>query len=262
MDANAYILHRLKIAGSSRMVTFTKGALRNIYRFSAGYPRLLNVICDRALLAGFSERSRFITGKMVRKAVGGLRGRGKRTKIRFAVSMKVVLPIAALVAIMALAIVLMWPYRADIPQIIRNFEDALSQAGRVEKASEANGPTPTEEVPPARQEETKSETTAESLEPTLAPEPEPSSQPGDPRNYILQVHSLKTQRQADAAVVDLENKGFPTLLSLEEGRDMKDWYVVFVGPYADLAIAREQAMILQGRESLSPIIRLRASVQQ
>jgi len=48
-----YINHRLGIAGSNNRIKFTDEALQAISDFSGGTPRLINIICDRALLAGF-----------------------------------------------------------------------------------------------------------------------------------------------------------------------------------------------------------------
>jgi type II secretory pathway predicted ATPase ExeA len=60
----AYVAHRLTIAGS-QSVAFTANALHEVHRLSGGIPRLINLICDRALLAGFSARARRITPEMV-----------------------------------------------------------------------------------------------------------------------------------------------------------------------------------------------------
>ena len=53
----AYVAHRLTIAGGSASVSFTPKALEQVHRLSGGIPRLINLICDRALLAGFSVRA-------------------------------------------------------------------------------------------------------------------------------------------------------------------------------------------------------------
>ncbi len=53
-ETREYIKHRLKIAGVSREI-FSKDAVRQIYAFSAGYPRLINIICDHALLTGYAS---------------------------------------------------------------------------------------------------------------------------------------------------------------------------------------------------------------
>ncbi len=58
----AYVSHRLAIAGGNgAAVIFASTALKEVYRWSGGIPRLINLICDRALLAAFSIRSNRIT---------------------------------------------------------------------------------------------------------------------------------------------------------------------------------------------------------
>src|SRR5438477_2909330 len=52
----AYVAHRLTIAGGSASVAFSAKALQEVHRLSGGIPRLINLICDRALLAGYSCR--------------------------------------------------------------------------------------------------------------------------------------------------------------------------------------------------------------
>lgn len=52
-EVKNYIDHRLNIAGPGKTVKFTDEAVKIISDFSCGTPRLINIICDRALLAGF-----------------------------------------------------------------------------------------------------------------------------------------------------------------------------------------------------------------
>ena len=68
----AYVAHRLTIAGGSAAVTFTPKALAQVHRLSGGIPRLINLICDRALLAGFSVQANRITPEMVAHAAESL----------------------------------------------------------------------------------------------------------------------------------------------------------------------------------------------
>ena len=68
----AYVAHRLTIAGGSASVAFTAKALADVHRLSGGIPRLINLICDRALLAGFSLKANRITPEMVRHAAKSL----------------------------------------------------------------------------------------------------------------------------------------------------------------------------------------------
>jgi len=68
----AYVAHRLAIAGGAASVTFTIDALTRVHRLSGGIPRLINLICDRALLAGFSAHATQITPEMVTHAAESL----------------------------------------------------------------------------------------------------------------------------------------------------------------------------------------------
>ena len=68
----AYVAHRLTIAGGSAAVTFAPKALDLLHRLSGGIPRLINLICDRALLAAFSVRENRITPDMVAHAAESL----------------------------------------------------------------------------------------------------------------------------------------------------------------------------------------------
>ena len=72
-----YIEHRLKVAGALSEV-FDAGAKREAFRLSQGVPRLINVICDRALLGAYSAETRKVTRAMVRRAAAEVTGGGER----------------------------------------------------------------------------------------------------------------------------------------------------------------------------------------
>lgn len=64
-ETHKYIEHRLKIAGATREI-FAKNAVREIFSFSGGYPRLINIICDHALLTGYASDLKIIDKKVIR----------------------------------------------------------------------------------------------------------------------------------------------------------------------------------------------------
>ncbi len=81
MDAHEteqYLRHRLRIAGGGQeaQVNFDRSAVREIYRYSRGTPRLVNVLGDKALLAGFVHQAGCIDRRLVRLAVGELKEAG------------------------------------------------------------------------------------------------------------------------------------------------------------------------------------------
>jgi len=63
-STEAYIKHRLRLAGSPRM-PFTPDAIAAVHRHSGGSPRVINTICDNALFEGFLERRDTIDGALI-----------------------------------------------------------------------------------------------------------------------------------------------------------------------------------------------------
>jgi general secretion pathway protein A len=74
-EAGQYIQHRLELAGAHGVPFFTQPALWRVYLYSGGVPRLVNAVCDKALLAGFVEQSDRITYRMVSRAIRELEGK-------------------------------------------------------------------------------------------------------------------------------------------------------------------------------------------
>jgi general secretion pathway protein A len=72
-EAERYIDHRLKIAGGLGDI-FDENAKREVYKLSKGVPRLINVICDRALLGAYSREERKVSQQIVRKAAEEVSG--------------------------------------------------------------------------------------------------------------------------------------------------------------------------------------------
>jgi general secretion pathway protein A len=78
-DTRAYVWRRLQIAGQ-RITLFDPGALHAVHRASRGIPRLVNVICDRALLGAFAEGQRTVSARTVRRAAREVSGEGLRVR--------------------------------------------------------------------------------------------------------------------------------------------------------------------------------------
>lgn len=73
-ETEAYIAHRMHVAGGSGRPTFSRAALRRIHRASGGVPRVINTICDAALLAGYVEGSDRVRRREVRRALRQIKG--------------------------------------------------------------------------------------------------------------------------------------------------------------------------------------------
>lgn len=66
-QTSEYVSHRLKVAGGHADL-FTRPALNELHRISKGIPRLINVICDRALLGAYSQNRREVDRGILKKA--------------------------------------------------------------------------------------------------------------------------------------------------------------------------------------------------
>jgi general secretion pathway protein A len=80
-EISDYINHRLNVAGSSGSIKFTDETFGVIADFSGGTPRMINIICDRALLAGFVDETRVIGLNIINRCVKELKGATEKLTI-------------------------------------------------------------------------------------------------------------------------------------------------------------------------------------
>ncbi len=163
-EVGEYLEHRLRIAGAAQPVLFAPDAVRALFRASAGIPRLVNAIADRALLATWSAgRSRVRAGEVRRAArempateVGGWQS---SLGLRWGVA-------GALLAVgLASGVVLVgWsPWQRDLPAV-------AAAAASQPLATPRPAPTPPPPVAPAPEPEPATDATeveAPGLEPRL-----------------------------------------------------------------------------------------------
>ena len=72
-ESAQYVEHRLRVAGALGEV-IDNAAKKEVFRLSQGVPRLINVICDRALLGAYSQDSRIITKRLIKRAAAEVAG--------------------------------------------------------------------------------------------------------------------------------------------------------------------------------------------
>jgi len=76
-ETSRYIDHRLRVAGALTEI-FDASAKAEVFRLSGGVPRIINVICDRALLGAYSKESRKVDRRLVRRAASEVSGQTVR----------------------------------------------------------------------------------------------------------------------------------------------------------------------------------------
>ena len=68
-DIESYIHHRLEVAGSKGDIHWEPDAIDEIYKYSKGVPRLLNLVCDRSMLLGYVREIKTFNRDIVQKAI-------------------------------------------------------------------------------------------------------------------------------------------------------------------------------------------------
>jgi general secretion pathway protein A len=106
-ETAAYVAHRLAVAGLSGANPFDAAALRQVHALTAGVPRRINLLCDRALLGAYAQGRAHVDSRTVAQAAQevfgpalGAPGRGRRVVLAAAL---VLLPLLAVVLWLALA---------------------------------------------------------------------------------------------------------------------------------------------------------------
>ena len=79
-ESRAYVNHRLTVSGAMAPI-FTSAALRTLQRMTRGIPRLINIICDRALLGAYTRELRQVDSGLVRRAAREVLGEAPRQRV-------------------------------------------------------------------------------------------------------------------------------------------------------------------------------------
>src|SRR5512139_2208112 len=140
-ETSGYVKHRMRVAGATAEV-FTPSALREIHRLSGGIPRVINVICDRALLGAFTQEDHRAGAALVRQAASEVYGRPVPAPwLKWTTA-------AAVVAAVALVGVGAWMYLGSRPRTTADevAAEAAPQAATVAAAAGAAA-TPASDAP-------------------------------------------------------------------------------------------------------------------
>jgi type II secretory pathway predicted ATPase ExeA len=71
-ETAGYVQHRLHTAGGNGAAIFTPEALSGVYRYTQGVPRLINGLCDGALLSGYVHEAKVIGSDIIEEVAGEL----------------------------------------------------------------------------------------------------------------------------------------------------------------------------------------------
>jgi len=212
-----YIQHRLMVAGSAGDIHFSAGALREIYHYSQGIPRLINLACDRALLAGYAEQTREIQRQTVVKGLKSLEGEETSAK-RGALRHRLVLVLAGLL-IFCLGL-----FAATL--FLRSERETLT---RISPAHSPGSPSA-----------------------AAAANPQPAG-PQAGSFYTVQLGAFKTEAEALEVAERVKATGYPLFLAKPDPADREGSHRLYLGRFAQRREAEEVGKTFMKVEGFSHV---------
>jgi general secretion pathway protein A len=245
---SAYVAHRLTIAGGNASVTFTPKALRQVHRWSGGIPRLINLICDRALLAGYSIRADRITPEMVTHAAGSLDVQSPTAPRRRLAAVAALMRRAPLVAAAAVVLLSCAFGVSSTAYLYQRFAAGVEASSRGQ-ADRLPTPAPPAPIVPA----------------AAVPAPGPVRQlPADAALTILvgsyPIAGVTTVGDVAALTDWLEGSGFRVFYAEVDLGNSGRWQRVLAGAYTDSHTARREEERLRAAAPQSDVHLVSASV--
>jgi general secretion pathway protein A len=243
-ETSAYVAHRLTIAGGGAAVSFSPKALDLVHQYASGIPRLINLVCDRALLGGYSARINRISPEMVSAAAAGLDlampswpmlGWLRRGAAAFAAGAALTAAVALAATYGVIALQSRSASAGTIEPPVAPVEvaappvTAASVAGGDQSSSIPTGPAGMK-LPAATPQATPSSPQPPVTEPPVA---EISGR------YSVVVGSFRQNAEAGVLVDQLRALGYRGRRARIDTRDRGTWHQVSIGPYADLGQARQ-----------------------
>lgn len=228
-----YIEHRLRIAGCPWTIDFSDGAMELIYTYSEGTPRLINMVCDRTLLAGYLEQTNHITRALVRRGIESLsEPEAKPQKKPYVRPMG----LAAAVALLLLigASLLFYQFGSGVPGFLK------PSSGSVAPGSVENQSTPKTDVTPA-------------ATPGAGVAPSSTTDTVQKESlYSVSMGSYQDRGSAQKRLQELEKRGVRGLIysGANPGKTLRHW--VLVGRFSNQKAAEELAARLKKRAGFSP----------
>lgn len=143
-ECREYIQYRINIAARKTAIKFDRSAYRQIYKYSKGIPRLINIVCDRSLLTAFVLNQFSITAGIAKASIKELSTRGYARRYGITTSTWVLMGLSFL-SIVFLVVALYQPIKNRITAVFTAAADQgtkmISQADEIQtETAEADRP--------------------------------------------------------------------------------------------------------------------------
>ena len=220
-ESEEYIDHRLKVVGSSSSKVFTPQAIDRISKFSNGIPRVINIVCDRALLTGYATSSQKIDEEIVKETIKELSHLESHRTVRlFGVRPLYAILGIAILAVLGLGTLYFFHWDSKLKSPLKRSEKTFL-------------------------EETGSEKT--SLEETLIRKEKSIEKEGSPRKATERIVSVKEGWTLSLLAQQYYNNVNPTLIDLilAFNPQITDLNRIFVNQQIKIPSITEELLLIQ-----------------
>jgi len=212
-ESLAYIQHRLKKAGMNQTPIFTRAALNKIVKRAKGVPRVINILCDNALVAGVGYRKKPVNSEIVAHAILDYDGR-KPSFIKWW------MPVSGAAILGAVCVFLLSPYSETLRSTVGNnyrrilgvTPASVTVAVNTQENSSVTVVAPTAEAKAP-------EPSATALEQATEPEPESTSLPS-----AIELNASAPGSEAGAHLAEwvakAEDGSFPVVRVIKRGQTL------------------------------------------
>jgi len=207
-DVRNYIQHRVNVASEKPEIRFSEGAYRSIYNYSKGIPRLINIVCDRALLTAFGLDQKEITQKIVRASIKELTDSNDINKNSFKKQKKAIL----FFSILSLILFLMIYFR---PGLFRG--NTILNSPETKRLDTLHSNNAKETAPPVSTFDVKQPVPAVTA--TVKKEPIPAATASDAKKPVSVVTPTVINKPAPAVAAFDEKKPAPIVIASDSKKN-------------------------------------------
>ena len=258
----AYIYHRMSIALVAAQTHFEASALKRIFKFSRGIPRLINIACDKSLFTAHRLTHSHITGEIAKTAILSLTGRSGRRGFGFFNNRRAVLAAGGCCLLLILMMAAFFPWQADRPAVAQKAEVKPAAVKLPEKPKviplPEKAPEPVEKASRAVVPELP-KTEVPAVKPAVAAAPRPVPEKPPERvakmTHSVQVGAFRRRNQAIKLVGILKQKDYPADIFAVTDPRKRTWFTVRIGNYPSREAALQYANEFTAREKMASAVR-------
>ena len=249
-ELRQYISLRLFVAGDNGRINFSERAIREIHKASHGIPRLINIICDYVLTAGYLSNRLIIRKSHARKAINDLRHQSLIDKtflsgLSFYIKKKRIRP--DVLFLFAGLLFFVFIYRENIYDrghrtMVVQQESKTRPAAGSPGSNSVNAVISPDIVPAMNNRESSTEN-----ELTMPEDNKGNSIVTPKKNYIIQISSLRTLKMTIHEVMSLRQRGLDVHWNAVHMIEKGTWYRVYQGGFT----TKKEAMAFKEEKGIT-----------